>query len=118
MKASSSAVVALARTELTTPENSTANATIAMPTAASQVVRDASVPKQISNAQHTPSAAWSRRRSLIAPEKSTSSSIANDPNAANVATVGLPIALSPRANIAGISNAARAARRSAPYPGS
>ena len=45
--------------------------------------------------------------------KSTSNSIANEPNAANVAMIGLPITLSPSANIAGITIAALAARRSA-----
>ena len=71
------------------------------------------MPRQISTAQATPSAAWSSTRSLSGPEKSTSSSIANDPNATNVPTAGLPITLSPIANSAGIRIAARAARRSA-----
>ena len=39
--------------------------------------------------------------------------MANAPKAANVATEGLPTTLSPMANIAGITMAARAARRSA-----
>ena len=66
----------------------------------------------------TASAAWAWSRARIGPGKSTSSSIAKEPNAANVATAGLPITRSPRANIAGMTSAARAARRSAPNPGS
>jgi hypothetical protein len=50
---------------------------------------------------------------LIEPVKSTSSSIAKDPNAANVASTGLLSTLSPSANVAGMISAARAARRSA-----
>ena len=48
-------MVALAITELTTAENSTTNATIAIPTTAITVLLDASVPRQISAAQATPS---------------------------------------------------------------
>src|ERR1700722_9853708 len=69
---SSSDVVALAITELTTAENSTTKATIAIPTTAIQVVRDASVPSVISPTQVTPSSAWARTRSRIGPVKSTS----------------------------------------------
>ena len=56
--------------------------------------------------------------SRIGPPKSTSSSIANEPKAANVASFGFPSTLSPRANIAGMTIAVRAARRSAAKPGS
>src|SRR5271165_1253397 len=52
-------------------------------------------------------------RSLIVPPKSTSSSIANEPNAAKVASTELSITLSPSANMAGMTIAARPARRSA-----
>src|ERR1700677_3179983 len=86
MYASSSEVVALAITELTTDENSTTNATIAIPTTEIQVVCDASVPRAISTAQATPNSAWERIRSWIGPVKSTSSNIANEPNAANKPT--------------------------------
>jgi len=48
--------------------------------------------------------------------KSTSSSIANEPNAANVASWGLPITLSPSANMAGMTIAVLPARRSATRP--
>jgi hypothetical protein len=58
MSDSSSAVVALARTELTTPANSTAKARAAVTTAASQVVREARVPTQMKAAQVMPSAVW------------------------------------------------------------
>ena len=37
----------------------------------------------------------------MGPPKSTRSSIANDPNAANVASCGSPMTLSPKANMAG-----------------
>ena len=114
MYASSSGVVALAITELTTAENSTTKATIAMPTTAIQVVRDASVPSEISPMQVTPSSTCDRTRSTIGPVKSTNSNIANEPNAANVATSGLPITLTPSASIAGMISAVRPARRSAP----
>ena len=97
-----------------TAENSTTNATIAMPTTAIQVVCDASVPSEISTAQVTPSSAWARTRSRIGPLKSTSSSIANEPNAANKAIRGLSITLMPSASIAGMISAVRPARRSAP----
>ena len=50
--------------------------------------------------------------------KSTSSNIANEPNAANRAISGLSITLTPNASIAGMMIAVRPARRSAPYPGS
>ena len=63
------------------------------------------MPRQTKTAPATASAACACSRSRIGPAKSTSSSIANEPNAANVATVGLPITLSPRANIAGITSA-------------
>ena len=52
----------------------------------------------------------------MGPPKSTRSSIAKDPNAANVATCGLPMTLLPKANMAGMIIAARAARRSAAKP--
>ena len=44
--------------------------------------------------------------------------MANDPNAAKVASAGFPISLSPIANIVGMTIAVRAARRSAAKPGS
>ena len=113
MKASSSDVVAPASTELAMPANSTANATSAIATAATGVDCDASVPTHTKTPPTRASEACARRRSRIGPPKSTSSSIANEPNTANVASVGLPITLSPRANIAGITIAARPARRSA-----
>ncbi len=50
MKESSSGVVALAITELTTPLNSTAKATMNMPIAASTVDCDTSVPRQMNSA--------------------------------------------------------------------
>src|SRR5271163_1740905 len=112
-KASSSVVVAPASTELTTPAKSTTAPTTAIVTAASQAVWETNVPRQI-NAQHaTTSVAWLRRRSSIGPRKSTITSIANDPNAANNAVVASPITSSQNAKTAGITIAARPARRSA-----
>ena len=52
----------------------------------------------------------------MGPPKSTRSSIAKDPNAANVASCGLPMTLSPKANMAGMMIAVRVARRSAAKP--
>jgi hypothetical protein len=116
MNASSSAVEALASTELTTPAKSTTNATSAIPAAASQALRLASVPRQM-NAPHVKArAACACSRSRIGPLKSTSSSIANEPKAANVATSGFPIHLSPMAKSDGMTIAVRVARRSAPKP--
>ena len=102
MNASSSVVVDAASTELTTPANSTPKPTTAIAGAASQV-GGASVASEMSTPQATASAAWARSRSRIGPRKSTSSNIANDPNAANVATSGLPITSPPSANIAGMT---------------
>ena len=116
MKASSSDVVAPASTELTTPANSTPKPTTAIAEAASHAAPDASVPVQTTTAPTTARAACACSRSRIGPLKSTSSSIAKDPNAANVATSPLPITLSPRANMAGITIAVRPARRSAARP--
>src|SRR5215212_4534072 len=118
MNASSNDVEAPASTELITPANNTANATTVIETAASSVDRDARVPRQTSSAPATASDAWASSRSRNSPPKSTSTNIANDPKAANVATAGLPITLSPNANIAGMTTAARAARRRARKPGS
>ncbi len=44
--------------------------------------------------------------------------MAKEPKAAKVARIGLAMTLSPIANIAGMTIAVRAARRSAPWPGS
>ena len=52
----------------------------------------------------------------MGPPKSTRSSIAKDPNAANVASCGLPMTLLPKANRAGMIIAVRVARRSAAKP--
>ncbi len=90
----------------------------AIETAANQVDRDASVPTVTSTAPVRPSAACASKRSRIGPVKSTSRSNANDPIAANVARIGLPITTSPSANSAGMTIAARVARRSAVNPGS
>src|SRR5271156_2533548 len=91
MNASRSAVLAPARTELTTPTNRITKPTTTIVTAASQALWDAKVPKQIKTQHATTSVAWLRRRSSIGPRKSVSSSSANDPNAANSAKVGSPI---------------------------
>src|SRR5207302_6736696 len=56
MSESSNAVVAPARTELSTPANRTAKASAAVTTAASQVVREARVPMQMKAAQASASA--------------------------------------------------------------
>ena len=58
MKASSSDVVAPASTELTTPANSTPNATSAIATAATAGEREASVPRHTNTPPVTASAAW------------------------------------------------------------
>ena len=116
MNASSSAVVAPASTELTTPAKITPNPTTAIATAASHAFCEASVARQTNTPPVTASAACAWSRSAIGPPKSTRSSIAKDPNAANVATCGLPMTLSPKANMAGMMIAARVARRSAAKP--
>ena len=116
MNASSSAVLAPASTELTTPAKITPNPATAIATAASHTAREASVATQTNTPPVTASAASAWSRSATGPPKSTRSSIANDPNAANVATCGLPMTLSPKANKAGMIIAARAARRSAAKP--
>ncbi len=118
MKDSSRAVLAPARTELTTPENSTAKATRAIESAASQADRLASVPSVTNTAPTATSRRWAWTRSRIGPPKSTSRSRAKEPNAANVANVASPITFSPNANSAGMTIAVRPARRSAPSPGS
>ena len=105
--------MAPASAELTTPANRTANATSAIAATASQVVFEASVAMQTNTAPVTASAAWARSRERIGPAKSTNRSIANEPKAAKVDSVGLPITTLPSANIAGITSAVRAARRSA-----
>ena len=118
MNASSSATVAPASTELTTPAKSTPNPTIAIASAAVQAEREASVPMQTNAAPVAASAVCACSRERIGPPKSTSSSIANAPIAAKIDTVGLPITWEPSANSAGITSAARPARRSADSPGS
>ena len=91
MNASSNDVVAEARTELTTPANRTAKPTSAIESAPTTSEFDASVPRHTNAPQTTESAAWACKRPRIGPLKSTSRSIANEPKAANVATIGLPI---------------------------
>src|SRR5215472_3532197 len=116
MNASSSAVVAPASTELTTPAKITPKPTTAIAAAASHAVCEASVARQTNTPPVTASAACAWSRSAMGPPKSTSSSIAKDPNAANVASCGLPMTLSPKANMAGMMIAARVARRRAAKP--
>ncbi len=115
---SSRVVVAPARTELTTPANSTVKASTAVTTAASHVVREARVPRQMRPAHPTARAVWHCSRLRIEPPKSTSSSIAKDPKAAKVARTGFPRTGPQSANAAGMISAARVARRSAANPGS
>ena len=116
MKASSSDVVAPASTELTTPAKITAKPTTAMATAASQALREASVPTQTNTAPTSASATCARTRSPVEPPKSTSNSIAKEPNAAKVARSALSSTVAPRANMAGMTIAVRPARRSAANP--
>ena len=116
MNASSSDVLAPASTELTTPTKSTPKPTSAIAAAARQVAREASVPIHTNMPPTAASAACACSRTRIGPLKSTSSSIANEPNAAKVAIVGLPMTLSLRANIAGMTRVVQPARRSAERP--
>jgi hypothetical protein len=116
MKASSSDVAAPARTELTTPAKSTAKPMRPIAIAASQVLREASVPAHTRTPPASPSIACACNRSRIGPPKSTSTSVANDPNAANVASSAFPMTLSPSANMTGMTIAVRPARRSAKKP--
>lgn len=118
MKASSSAVEAPARTELTTPENSTRKPMTTMAATASQVSSATSVPRQIRTAHATARPRWARSRCTIGPVKSTSSSIENAPNAAKVAIVAEPMTWPHRANRAGMTIAVRPARRVAASSGS
>ena len=110
--------MALASTELTAPANSTPKPTTSIAAAAIQAEVDASVPRQTSAAPATASASSACSRARIEPLNSTNSSSAKEPNAANVAMVALPITSVLRASIAGITTAARPARRSAMKPGS
>ena len=118
IKPSSSAVDALASTELTTPANRTAKPAMNIPIAASHTVRPARVPRQMKTAPVKISAICACSRSRIVPPKATKSSMASDPNAANVATVASPITFSLSASMAGMTSAARPARRSAARPAS
>ena len=118
MKARSSATVALARTELTTPAKRTPKPTSPIARAPSQGERDTTVPTQMKTAPVAASAACACSRARIGPPKSTSSSSANDPKAAKVATVGFRSTWVPKANMAGMTRAPRPARRSAAIPGS
>jgi hypothetical protein len=86
----------------------TPKATSAIATAASPGEREATVPSDTNTPPVSASAACACSRALIGPGKSTSSSIANEPKAANVATAGLAITTSPSANMAGMTSAARA----------
>ena len=67
MNASNKEVLAAASTELTTPANSTQNATIAMAAVASHTVGDASVPTQTNTAPTMASDACACSRSRIGP---------------------------------------------------
>ena len=113
MNESKRAGAALARTELTEPENRTAKPTTNIATAASQAFRDASVPRTTKHAPTAPRDAWAWTRPASGPEKSTSSSSAKDPKAANVATLASLSTLSPKAKSTGMMRAARVARLSA-----
>src|SRR6185369_2769479 len=77
MKASSSEVVAPASTELTTPAKITPKPTSAIAAAASQALREATVPTQMNTAPTRQSDTCASTRSLIGPPKSTSNSSAN-----------------------------------------
>jgi hypothetical protein len=118
MNAASSAVVALASTELTIAVNSTTKVTSSTPTAASHGTRETSVPRQIRAAVASTSAPWAKSRSRSGPPKSAKSSIAIEPKAANTATPGLPRTTSASENRTGITIAARVLRRSAERPAS
>jgi hypothetical protein len=111
-------VDAPARTELTTPENSTRKPMTTITATASQVSSATSVPRQMRAAQATARPRCARSRCTIDPVKSTSSSIENEPNAAKVAMVGEPMTWLQRANRAGITMAVRPARRVAASSGS
>ena len=100
MNPSSSAVDALASTELTTPANRTAKPAMPIPIAASQTVRPARVPRQTKTAPTRISDTWAASRSRVRPPKATNSSIASEPNAANVASVTSPMTFSASASIA------------------
>ena len=113
MNASSRDVLADASTELTVPANSTAKATIAIATTASQTGFDTSVPRATSTAPATASHTCAWMRSRMGPPKSTSMSMAKLPNAQKTATSALRITRLPNAKSAGITMAVRAARRSA-----
>ena len=76
------------------------------------------MPRQTKAAPTTISDTWAASRSRSRPPNATKSSIARDPNAANVATVALPMTFSLSAKMAGMTIAARPARRSADRPAS
>ena len=113
MNASSSDVEARGKHRADDPAKSTQKATSAIAIAASQGSRDARVPTQTRTPPASASVACDCSRSRIGPLKSTSTSVAKDPKAANVATLRLPMTRSPSANSDGMTIAARAARRSA-----
>ena len=118
MKAAKRAVVALANTELITPTKSTTKTTMRVTSAAIQAEPDASVPIVISTTPAAIRLICACSRSVIEPVKSTNSTIAIDPNEAKIPITGFPITSDANANNAGITIAARAARRVADSPAS
>ncbi len=118
MNESSNDVLADASTELTVPANSTAKATTAIEATASQTGFDSSVPRHTKTAPTTASQDCAWRRSRSGPLKSTSISMANEPNAEKIATSAFRRTTLPKANSTGITMAVRPARRSAANPGS
>ncbi len=116
MKLSRIDVLAPASAELTTPANSTTKPTTSIATAASHAVLETSVAGAMSTHPIATRKLCAASRSPSVPPKSASRSIANEPNAANVATSALPITWDPTANSAGMTIAVRAARRVARRP--
>jgi hypothetical protein len=111
ISASSNEVLDPASSELTTPEKSTQNVRTNIAATAVTVLREASVPRQISTAPPAHSPRWASIRSRRDPPKSTSRSIANDPKAANSATTSSSTTYFPSANTTGRTSAVRVALR-------
>ena len=116
MKLSRIDVLAPARAELTTPANITTKPTTSIAAAASHAFLEPSVAGAMSTHPIATRKLCAASRSPSVPPKSASSSIANEPNAANVATSGFPMTWDPTANSAGMTIAVRAARRVARKP--
>jgi len=108
--ASSAAVTPEAAFGPAMPAKNTANVTGRVTTAATAVDDVTAVPIVSRTLPATASATWARSLSRRVPAKAAITSVANPPNAANVAICRLPTTLSVKANRPGTTIVARTAR--------